>query len=486
MSRRAARRSAGHGGRGWLAILPLVISSFLLMLQDTAAAVAQPAIGRGLGLGVSGLEWVVNGYTLALAVLMLPGARLADLFGRRRVFTLGLAVFSVGSLASGLAPSGGFLIASRVLQGAGSALMAPAALSLVSDSFSRRRRGTAIGVWAGVSSTALALGPLIGAVVDERLGWRWIFLGGVPLGLVAAALGILLLPAGSRPARGGSVDAAGVVLSAAALSMLVFALTEAGSYGWTSGLVLSLMAGAGAATAAFLVVERRVGSPLLDLALFRRLDFGGANLVTLLSTSVMCSVFFFISLYLQLVLGYTPIGAGAVFLPMTGLIFVGAPLAGRLADRVGSRVPAAAGMLLLAAGLGGLSRIGLEMPLWRILVSLAVVGLGIALTTTPTTAAGLEDGSGTMRAGVLNTSRMIGLALGIATMGAIVATRWPQGLVAGAASPRLFTSGLSLAFLVNAGIAVAGALVAAAMLPARRNAFDLIERLGVAPRSAGR
>lgn len=466
--------------------MPLVISSFLLMLQDTAAAVAQPAIGRSLGLGVSGLEWVINGYTLALAVLMLPAARLADLFGRRRVFTAGLAVFSFGSLASGLAPSGGFLIAARIVQGAGSALMAPAALSLVADSFPGRQRATAIGAWAGISSTALALGPLIGAVIDERFGWRWIFLGGVPLGLLAAALGVLLLPVDSRSARRGPLDLAGIVLSAVALSMLVFALTEAGSYGWASGLVLSLLAGAGSATAAFLVVERRVAVPLLDLALFRRLDFSGANLVTLLSTSVMCSVFFFISLYLQLVLKYTPIGAGAVFLPMTGLIFVGALLAGRLADRIGSRVPAAAGMLLLAAGLGGLSRIGVELPLWRLLAPLGVVGLGIALTTTPTTAAGMEDGGGTQRAGILNTSRMIGLAVGIATMGAIVATRWPRGLVAGIASPRLFVSGLSLAFLVNAGIALAGALLAATMLPTGRNAFGFSEGPDVAPRSVGR
>ena len=212
--RSAARSGVGQGGRGWLAILPLVIASFLLMLQDTAAAVAQPAIGRSFGLGVSGLEWVINGYTLALAVLMLPAARLADLLGRRRIFTAGLAVFSVGSLASGVAPSGGFLIAARVVQGAGSALMAPAALSLVADSFPGRQRATAIGAWAGVSSTALALGPLIGAVIDERFGWRWIFLGGVPLGLLAAALGLLLLPVDSRPARRGSVDLTGVVLSA--------------------------------------------------------------------------------------------------------------------------------------------------------------------------------------------------------------------------------------------------------------------------------
>ena len=461
---------AGAGGKWWT-IGVLGLATFVLTLNDTAPAVAMPAIGRDLGLGVTGLEWVVNSYTLALAVSVLPGGRLADLFGRRRLFVLGLAIFTLASLGAGLATSGGPLIAFRAVQGVGGGLMMPAALAIISTSFAPSRRGAAIGLWAGISSSALAVGPLVGALVTERLSWSWIFLLNAPLGLAGLAAARLLAPdlrvAGRRP----GLDLPGLVLSAAVLLALVFALTEGPAYGWSAPLTLGLLGTAALGLVAFLCVELHAGEAMLDLSLFRRRSFAGANVVTLLATSVMCSVFFFLSLYLQLALGYSAIGAGAVFLPMTVLIFLLAPLAGRLSDRVGRRLPLVAGLLLLAAGLFVLSGLGLDTGLARLLLGLTIVGVGVALTTTPATATALDsapaDQSGLV-SGILNTSRMVGLALGIATMGAIVAAQWPRGFVQASASPRLFAAGLASAFLVNAVIAAVTAVIAALALSGRR------------------
>ena len=459
--RMSASRS-GDDPAARLVLAPLVIASFLLILQDTAVAIAMPAIGRDLALSVRGLEWVVTSYTLALAVFMLTGTRLAEIFGARRVFLVGLAVFTGASLAAGLVPSGALLIAMRVVEGVGSALMAPSALALIATSFAPRLRGAAIGAWAGVSSSALAIGPLFGALLENSLGWRFIFLINVPLGLLAILVARRTLPTTSGH-RADSPDVPGLVVVGVGLFALIFALTEAGTYGWASPVVVGLLLVAIASGVLLVVIERRSRRPMLDPVLFRDRGFVGANVVTLLSTSVMCSVFFFISLYLQSVLGYSAVGAGAVFLPMTVLIFVGAPLAGHLSDRLGARLPATAGMLTIAAGLLVLSRLGLRTPLWLMLVGLGLIGAGVALTTTPTTAAGLATKSSdreTLAAGILNTSRMIGLAIGIATMGAIVAARWPRGVIEGTGAPSLFAAGLSTAFLVNAAIAATTALVA--------------------------
>ncbi len=458
------------GGRRWWTLVAAVLASFLLTLSDAAPAVALPSIGRDLGLGVTGLEWVVNAYTLAVAMFLLAGGSLADRLGHRPVFLLGLAIATLASLAAGLAPSGPLLLGARAVQGVGAALVIPTALAMVSSSFGRGRRGLAIGLWAGASSSALAIGPLIGAALSESGGWRWIFLLNVPIGVLVIAAGRLLLD-GQRARREPlPLDRAGLVTSGVGLFALVFAFSEGSSYGWRSPLVIALLGVGALAGALFLRVERRARAPLLDLSLFRQPVFAGANVVTLLATSVMCSVFFFLSLYLQLELRYSPIGAGAVFLPMTGLILALSPLAGRLSDRLGRRPAVVAGLLLLAGGLLLLSRLGLDGELAPLLAGLALIGLGVAFVTTPATAAALDTAPAEqegLASGVLNTSRMVGLALGIATMGAIVAARWPGGYVQAAATPGdLFADGLALAFLVNAGVAGATALVAALALGA--------------------
>ena len=455
----------------WLSLGVLALFSFLLTLDDTALSVALPSLGRDLGLGLSGLEWVVNAYTLALAGLLIAGGRLADALGSRRIFLWGLAVFTIASLAAGLAPTGLLLIAARVLQGAGAALVMPATLAIISTTFPPRQRGMAVGVWAGVSAGGLAIGPLLGAALTESFGWKAIFLINVPLGALGLAFGRAIL-VGSRPAaRKPHFDVAGMLAAGVTLFALVFALTEGMSYGWTSPLVLGSFASAALGLLLFVRIEQRRAEPLLELALFRSRNLSGANAVSLLSTAVMCSVFFFISLYLQVVRGYTAMEAGAAFLPMTLLICLVAPLAGRISDRVGRRLPAAAGMAVLAAGLWLLSGLGTDSDLSSVLPGLIVAGFGIGLTTAPVTSAALDfapaDQAGA-RAGILNTSRMIGLSIGIALMGAIVSARWPGGLAGAATDPRAFVDGLSVAFGVNGAIALVAAAIAALTLAGGR------------------
>lgn len=460
---RSASAEAG-AKRKWLGLGALALTSFLLTLDDTALSVALPAIGRDLGLGLSGLEWVVNAYTLALAALLLTGGKLSDALGSRRIFLTGLAVFTIASLAAGLAPTGLLLIAARVVQGAGAALVMPATLAIISTTFAARRRGMAIGIWAGVSAAGLAIGPLLGAALMESFGWRSIFLVNVPLGALGLAIGRAILMESRPSSRTLHLDLAGMLAWGATLFALVFALTEGMSYGWASPLVLGSFAISTVGLVVFVWLERRREEPLLELSLFGSRNLSGANAVSLLSTAVMCSIFFFISLYLQIVRGYAAIEAGAAFLPMTLLICLVAPAAGRISDRTGRRLPAALGMVILAGGLLLLSRLGATSGLGTLLPALMLSGLGIGLTTAPVTTAALDfapaDEAG-VRAGILNTSRMIGLAVGIALMGAIVTARWPGGLAGAATDPRAFVDGLSVAFIVNAVIALAAAALAA-------------------------
>ncbi len=463
--------SSAGAPRRWAGLGALAIFSFLLTLDDTALSVALPSVGRDLGLGLSGLEWVVNAYTLALAVLLLAGGRLADALGNRRVFLWGLAVFSVASVAAGIAATGSLLIGARVLQGGGAALMMPAALAIISSTFPERQRGMAIGVWAGISAGGLAIGPLIGAALTESFGWGSIFLLNVPFGVLGLAFGRAILVESRPVSRKRHFDLAGMSASAVTLFALVFALTEGMSYGWTSPVVLGSFIAATVGAGVFVRIEQRRREPLLELALFRSRNLSGANVVSLLSTAVMCGIFFFISLYLQVVRGYTAIGAGAAFLPMTLLICLVAPVAGRFSDRVGRRLPAAAGMVILAAGLWLLSGLGATSGLGALLPGLIVAGVGIGLTTAPVTAAALDfappDQAG-VRAGILNTSRMIGLAIGIALMGAIVTARWPGGLAGAATDPAAFVDGLSVAFLINTAIALVAAAIAASTIAGGR------------------
>ena len=451
----------------WAVLASLTLVSFLLLLDDTAVALALPAIRRELGLGLTGLEWVVNAYTLPLAAFMLLGGQLADRNGRRRVFLVGLAIFTAASLLAGLAGDTATLLSARALQGLGAALVAPASLSIIAATFPKEERGWALGIWAGVTASALGLGPVLGALVNDSLGWAWIFLLNVPLGVGAWLVARALLSESRAEHRAEHLDVPGVLSSGIALTALLLMLTEGNEYGWGSARVLVLAATAAAGLVAFVWIERRTIDPLLDLSLLRRRAFAGANAVMLLATSVMCSLFFFLALYLESVLGYSALTAGLELLPLTVAIVVVAPLAGRLSDRIGARLPVTSGMLLLAVALFGLSGLRVDSSVWSLIPWLALAGIGIGLTTTPTTTAAMDspdpDRYG-MAAGVLNTSRATGLAVGIALMGAVLAS---TGGGAGE-RPAAFVDGFSTAVTVNGVNAIVTAIVAAITISGRR------------------
>jgi EmrB/QacA subfamily drug resistance transporter len=452
--------------RKWWTLGAVAFALFMIMLDNTVVNVALPSIERGLGAGLSELEWVLNAYVLCFAVLMLMGGKLADLFGRRRIFLIGLIVFTGMSLACGLATSAGELIAFRAIQGAGAALMLPATLAIITAAFPPRQRGTALGIWAGVSAMALAIGPLIGGVLTEHISWSWIFFVNVPIGVVGVLVGLVVIAETRDTTVGQRLDIPGLVASGAALFALTFALIEANNYGWTSPAILGLFAGAAAAFAVFLLLERRPG-PMLDLSLFRNGTFSGANIVALLVTLAMFGVFFFMSLYVQRILGYSPVQAGAIFLPMTLLIVVVAPISGRLSDRVGSRWLMAGGLALLGVALILFSRLGTGSDFWSLLPGLILAGVGIASTMSPMTAAAMRSvpvTSAGVASGVLSTFRQVGGAMGIAIMGAILTSRETSALARGASGPQAFIDGFSRALVVAAIIAFVGAFTAGILI----------------------
>ncbi len=462
--------------RKWWTLGAVAFSLFMIMLDNTVVNVALPSIQRSLGAGLSQLEWVVNAYALTFAVLMLTGGKLADLLGRRRIFLAGLALFTGMSLACGLAATAGQLIAFRALQGAGSALMLPATLAIISAAFPPRQRGLAFGIWAGVSAMALAIGPLVGGLLTEHIAWSWIFFVNVPVGALGVLVGVAAIAESRDTSRVQRLDLPGLAVSAAALFALTFALVEANRYGWGSATILGLFGAAAAGFLLFVLIERRGRAPMLDLSLFRSRTFAGANIVALLVTLAMFGVFFFMSLYVQQILGYSPVQAGAIFLPMTLLIMIVAPLAGKASDAVGSRWLMAGGLALLGVSLLIFSRLGTGSGFWDMLPGLLVGGVGMATVMTPMTAAAMGsvpvDKAGVSSA-VLNTFRQVGGALGIATMGAILTSRESAALAAGASRPDAFIDGFSTALVVAAGIAFAGALTAAALVRRIRHAEPL-------------
>jgi EmrB/QacA subfamily drug resistance transporter len=446
--------------RRWWTLGAVSFGLFMIMLDNTVVNVALPAIERDLGARLSELEWIVSGYALTFAALMLTGGKLADLFGRRLMFAAGLAIFTGSSLACALAPSAGFLIGARVVQGAGAAIMNPATLSIISATFPPRERGTAIGIWAGVSALALAIGPLVGGVLTEHVGWSSIFYLNVPIGLLAIAASLLLIDESRDTTEGRRPDLPGQLTSGVGLFALTYALIQANGYGWGSARIVGAFALAVVALVAFVLLERHQRAPMLDLGLFRNGTFAGANIVLLLVALAMFGVFFFLSLYMQNILGYSPVKAGAAFLPMTGLIIVIAPLAGRLSDRLGSRWLLTGGMTLLAVQLVYFSRLGVHEGFWSLVPGMLLGGLGMPAVMAPASAAALS-GVSVDRAGVgsavLNSSRQLGGSIGVALMGAIMVHE-----IGGRQTPEAFVHGLSVALEVAAAIALAGAAVAAA------------------------
>ncbi len=444
----------------------------MIMLDNTVVNVALPSIQRDLGADLSELEWIVTGYALTFASLMLVGGKVADAYGRRRIFVTGIVVFTLASLLCGLAESSEMLIGSRVLQGAGAALMNPATLSIIAATFPPRDRGTAIGIWAGTSALALAIGPLVGGLITEHIDWSWIFFVNVPVGVLAIIASLLFIDE-TRDETHASLDLPGLTTSALGLFALTYALIEANTYGWTSARIVGAFVLSGVALVAFVVIERRRRDPMLPLELFRNGTYTGANLVVLLVALAMFGVFFFVSLYMQNILGYSAVQAGAAFLPMTILIILVAPIAGKTSDRIGSRGLMTAGMLLVATQLLLFSRLGADATYWTLVPGFILGGIGMALTMTPSAAAATRsvsvDKAGVGSA-VLNCARQVGGTMGIAILGAIMAAK-----AGGERSVDAFMDGFRISLLVAAGIAVAGAIVAYVLVRPHEEAGRRVE-----------
>jgi EmrB/QacA subfamily drug resistance transporter len=458
--------------RKWWTLAAVSFGLFMIMLDNTIVNVALPSIQRSLDLKISELEWVVAGYALTFGALMLTGGKLADLLGRRLVFVVGLAVFTLASLACGLAGSATVLIAARVVQGVGAALMNPSTLSIITVTFPPRQRGTAIGIWAGVSALALAIGPLAGGLITEHINWNWIFFINVPIGAIAIAAAFVLIDESRDTSHEQRPDVPGLLSSALGLFALSYALIEANTYGWTSARILAAFALAAAALLAFVLLEQHQRLPMLELGLFRNRGFAGANTVMLFVGLAMFGVFFYVSLYVQQVLGYSPIQAGASFLPWTVLIILVAPQAGRLSDRLGPRPLVSTGLVVLAGSLFLFARMGAHESFWSLLPAMLLGGFGMGVSMAPTTAAAMAsvraDKAGVGSA-VLNSMRQVGGSLGIAVMGAIVASGISSSLHSGHPRPIAFLNGFHHALEVGALIAIAGALVGAATLQHARH-----------------
>src|SRR5471032_391729 len=451
----------------WWTLGAVSVGLFMIMLDNTVVNVALPSMRRSLGLSLSELEWVVAGYALTFAAFMLTGGKLADLFGRRRIFMAGLVIFTGASLACGLAPNGGFLIGARVVQGLGGALMNPATLSIIAATFPPKQRGTAIGIWAGVSAMALAIGPLVGGLLTQHVNWNWIFFINVPIGVVALFLIPVLIDESRDTSADQRPDLPGLATSAIRLFAVTYGFIEANSYGWTSGRIVGAFAVGVGALVTFALLELRQRAPMLDLSLFRNRTFSGANIAMLFVGLAMFGTFFYVSLYMQKVLLYSPVQAGASFLPMTVLIILIAPQAGRLADRFGSRWLVGAGMSMLAIMLLYYSTLGAGATFFGLLPGLLIGGAGMALTMTPTTAAAMSavavDKAGVGSA-VLNSMRQVGGSLGIAVMGAIVASGVHSSLRAGDDQRIAFLHGFHDSLRVGSALALVGAVVATAAI----------------------
>jgi EmrB/QacA subfamily drug resistance transporter len=427
--------------RKWWTLGAMCFALFMIMLDNTVVNVALPSIQNDLGASISGLEWTVNGYTLSFAVLLATGGRLGDIFGRRRMFLTGVIIFALSSATAGLAPDETSLVVSRIVQGVGAALMMPGTLSIITDAFPPHERGKAMGTWAGVSALALAIGPVLGGFLTENVTWRAIFYINIPVAIGAVAATLFAVRESRDTSVGRDVDYPGVAVLTVGLTALVLALVEGNSWGWGSAEILGLIALAVIALPAFVFVENRVKAPMVQFDLLADRNFLGAIVVAMIISFAMLGVFFFLALYMQDILGYSPLEAGVKFLPSTLMIVLVAPVAGRLADRFGPRWLIGGGLLLVAASLFTFSGIAVDSSYLDLLPGFVLLGIGIAMTMSPMTSAAMNAvpvQKAGIASGVLSMFRMVGGSLGVAVTGAIF-----QALVSSHLDTLLTGSGIS-------------------------------------------
>ena len=408
--------------RKWWTLGAMCLALFMVMLDNTVVNVALPSIQEDLGTSISGLEWIVNGYTLSFAVLLAVGGRMGDIFGRRRMFVVGVIIFTFASATAGFAPNNFALVASRVLQGAGAAFMMPGTLSIITDAFPPHERGKAIGTWAGVSALALAVGPVLGGFLTEYVSWRAIFYINLPVGVLAVLAALFIVRESRDTTVGRQVDLLGVGVLTVSLTALVLALIEGNSWGWGSPAVFGLIAVSVILMIAFVAAEQRVKAPIIEFSLFNSRNFIGSVIVAFIISFAMMGVFFFLALYMQNILGYSALEAGVRFLPTTLVIMVIAPIAGWLTDRIGPRWPIVTGMALIALSLYLFSLIEVGTTFPALLPSFILLGAGIGLTMSPMSTAAMNAVTKTkagVASGVLSMFRMVGGTFGVAALGAL-------------------------------------------------------------------
>ncbi len=478
--------------RRWWILVAVSLATFMTYLDNNVTNVALPTIQRDLHLSIAGLEWVVSSYILVFASLLLFGGRMADLFGRRRLFLTGLSIFTLASLAAGLSGSGTELIAARVVQGLGAALLVPTTLAIIMATFSNpKERTSAIGTWTAIGAMGLAFGPLIGGYISQHFHWGWIFFINVPVGVLTAAIGIATIGESRDNSATRRLDVPGLMSSAVALFALTYGLIEGHDKGWTSSLILVTFAVAAVAGAAFLLIESRTENPMVATRLFRSRVFGGGSAVIMLWAFGILGIYFFTSIYLQTILGFSPTKAGLAFVPMAICVAASASLAPRVAPLIGTHRTVGLGMAVMAVGLYLVARLGGGATFAGLMPGFLIFGSGAGLMNVPVTSAVLHSmppEQSAIASALLNASRELAGLLGITVIGAILSSRESTALHHGASAATAFLDGYHDGMLVTVALLAAGAVIGYVALRrlAQEHAQPAVEATAAAePASAG-
>ncbi|TML07127.1 MAG: MFS transporter [Actinobacteria bacterium] len=447
----------------WLVLVIVCLAQFMVILDATIVNIALPSIQHGLSFSDADLQWVINAYTLVFGGFLLLGGRAADLLGRKRLFVAGVALFSLASLLNGLAQSSSMLIAGRALQGLGGALVSPAALSILMTSFpGNEERTKALGVWSAIVAGGAAAGLLLGGVLTDLLSWEWIFFVNVPVGAVAVAAALRFVPESRDETAHRSFDVAGATTVTSGLVVLVYGIVKAQEYGWGSTRTLGTLALSALLLTAFVAIERRSAAPLVRLSMFRKRALTAANVAMMLVASGMFSMFFFASLYVQEVLGYSPLKAGLAFMPVTAGMIVGAGVAQTAIRRFGPRGVGVVGVSLAALGMLWLTGLPVHGHyVSDLLVGLLPMSVGMGLTFVPVTllaTAGVAPEDSGLASGLLNTSQQVGGALGLAILSTLAANHATSALADGASRPAALLAGWQVGFTGGAIVLILAAL----------------------------
>ncbi len=460
--------------RRWKALVLLCAAQFMVVLDASIVNVALPSIKDALAFSQGNLQWVVNAYVLAFGGFLLLGGRLADLLGRRRMFIVGLGVFSLASLAGGFAASEGWLIVARAVQGLGAALLSPAALSIVTVTFREgTERNKALGIWGALAGAGGAAGVLLGGILTSGLGWEWVLFVNAPIGVAAMLLSPRLIAESRADQHVRSYDVAGALTITSALVILVYALVDAGSAGWGSTQTVGLLAISAALIAGFVAIERRSRAPLAPLGIFRNRAVSSANVIGLLVGASLFSMFYFISLYLQQVLGFSALSAGVAYLPLAVSIILAAGIASALVQRVGTKPVLVGGLALIVLGLLLFSGVSVNGSFsGDVLAPSVIVAVGLGFSFVPltiTAVSGVKGSEAGLASGLINTSQQVGGALGLAILSTVATSRTDDALSAArgarGALPGALTEGFQAAFAVGAGFAALGIVLALLLVP---------------------